>query len=42
MGAGGRRELGAGDIRRALRLYWLADGLLVALLVVAGLVIWRA
>jgi adenosylcobinamide-phosphate synthase len=38
MGAGGRRELGAGDIRRALRLYWTADGLLVAGL--AALVIW--
>jgi adenosylcobinamide-phosphate synthase len=38
MGAGGRRELGAGDIRRALRLYWVADGLLVAGL--AALVIW--
>jgi adenosylcobinamide-phosphate synthase len=30
MGAGGRRELGAADIRRALRLYWVADALLVA------------
>ena len=29
MGAGGRRELGAADIRRALRLYWIADGLLL-------------
>ena len=32
MGAGGRRELGAADIRRALRLYWIADALLIALL----------
>lgn len=30
MGAGGRRALGAADIRRALRLYWVADALLVA------------
>lgn len=37
MGEGGRRELGAADIRRALRLYWVADGLLAALL--AGVVI---
>lgn len=37
MGAGGRRDLGAPDIRRALRLYWVADGLLALLL--AGLVI---
>ena len=29
MGAGGRRELGAADIRRALRLYRVADGLLL-------------
>ncbi|WP_334176328.1 adenosylcobinamide-phosphate synthase CbiB [Pseudoxanthobacter sp.] len=32
MGAGGRRELGAADIRQALRLFWLADGLMVALI----------
>lgn len=37
MGEGGRRELAAVDIRRALRLYWVADGLLAALL--AGVVI---
>ena len=45
MGAGGRRELGAADIRRALRLYWVADALLVAALlgaVLAGALIWRA
>ncbi len=29
MGAGGRRELGAADIRAALRLYRVADGLLL-------------
>jgi adenosylcobinamide-phosphate synthase len=40
MGAGGRRALRAADIRRALRLYWLADGLLVALVGVAALVTW--
>lgn len=32
MGRGGRRDLGAGDIRRALRLYWVADALLIGLL----------
>lgn len=37
MGAGGRRELGPADIRRALTLYWVADALLVATL--GGLVI---
>jgi adenosylcobinamide-phosphate synthase len=31
MGEGGRRELIAEDIRRALRLYWTADLLLVGL-----------
>jgi adenosylcobinamide-phosphate synthase len=31
MGEGGRREADAGDIRRALRLYWAADLLLIAL-----------
>ena len=35
MGAGGRRELDAADIRRALALYWVADALMVGLL--AGL-----
>jgi adenosylcobinamide-phosphate synthase len=41
MGAGGRRDLGPGDIRRALRLYWVADGLMAAGL--AGVVvIWLA
>lgn len=38
MGRGGRRDLGPADIRRALRLYWTADALLVALL--AAGVIW--
>ncbi len=40
MGAGGRRELGAADIRRALRLYRVADGLLLALVGAVALVIW--
>lgn len=31
MGAGGRRDLTAADIRKALKLYWTADVLLVAL-----------
>ncbi|TKT79069.1 adenosylcobinamide-phosphate synthase CbiB [Aquamicrobium sp. LC103] len=35
MGEGGRREAGASDIRRALRLFYMADNLLIAL---AGLV----
>jgi adenosylcobinamide-phosphate synthase len=38
MGSGGRRALEAADIRRALRLYWVADGLLAALLVAAVIV----
>jgi adenosylcobinamide-phosphate synthase len=41
MGAGGRRELRAADIRRAVRLYWIADGLLIALLTAGVLVTWR-
>jgi adenosylcobinamide-phosphate synthase len=40
MGAGGRRELGAADIRAALRLYRVADGLLLALLAGVAAVIW--
>lgn len=32
MGSGGRRDLDAADIRRALRLYWRADMLLIALI----------
>ena len=31
MGAGGRRDLGAPDVRRALRLYRVADALLIGL-----------
>jgi adenosylcobinamide-phosphate synthase len=38
MGIGGRRDLGPGDVRRALRLYWVADALLLAAL--AAAVIW--
>jgi adenosylcobinamide-phosphate synthase len=42
MGAGGRRELAAADIRRALQLYRVADLLLVALLgIAAGAFIWH-
>ncbi len=37
MGAGGRRELGAADIRRALKLYWIADGLLIGLVAALAL-----
>lgn len=36
MGEGGRREANSGDIRRALKLYWTADGLLIVLLAVAA------
>ncbi|HET9069600.1 MAG TPA: adenosylcobinamide-phosphate synthase CbiB [Amaricoccus sp.] len=41
MGRGGRRELGPGDIRRALRLYWVADLLLMAGLAGVALILWR-
>lgn len=41
MGAGGRRTLGAADVRTALRLYRIADGLLLALLAGLVLVTWR-
>lgn len=37
MGEGGRRGLSSADIRRALRLYWIADGVLVVM--VGGLAI---
>lgn len=36
MGAGGRRELNSGDIRRALALYRVADALLIALTALLG------
>jgi adenosylcobinamide-phosphate synthase len=41
MGEGGRREANAADIRRALKLYWTADLLLVALFGALALVIWQ-
>lgn len=44
MGAGGRREAAAADIRRALRLYTLADALLIALVGAVALALsahWR-
>lgn len=37
MGEGGRRDAKAADIRRALRLFWTADILLIALLGITGL-----
>ncbi len=40
MGRGGRRDLDAADIRRALRLYWIADALLIAVLAAVAIVIW--
>jgi adenosylcobinamide-phosphate synthase len=36
MGEGGRREVAAADIRRALKLFWVADVLLMALLAIVG------
>ena len=39
MGQGGRRDATSADIRRALRLYWTADILLVALAGVLALVV---
>jgi adenosylcobinamide-phosphate synthase len=39
MGEGGRRDLRSSDIRRALRLYWIADWLLVAISGVVALAI---
>lgn len=42
MGAGGRRDLGPADIRRALRLYWVADGLLALGLGAVALAAWLA
>ncbi len=42
MGAGGRREATTADIRRALKLYWFADALLISLWGAMALaVIWR-
>jgi adenosylcobinamide-phosphate synthase len=40
MGAGGRRELGPDDIRRALRLYRVADALLAATLGAVVIATW--
>lgn len=42
MGEGGRREANAVDIRRALRLYWTADVLLVALIGAVAVLAWLA
>lgn len=39
MGEGGRREAKAADIRRALLLYWWADGLLIGIMGAAA-VVW--
>lgn len=39
MGEGGRREARPGDIRRALKLYWLADTLMVATIGVLAVVL---
>lgn len=40
MGEGGRREVTSSDIRRALRLFWAADILLIAGLGIVGLVLF--
>jgi adenosylcobinamide-phosphate synthase len=37
MGEGGRREVTPADIRRALKLFWMADVLLMAALGAVGL-----
>lgn len=37
MGEGGRAEVTSSDIRRALRLYWVADTLLIGLFGVIAL-----
>ncbi|WP_353645566.1 adenosylcobinamide-phosphate synthase CbiB [Mesorhizobium sp. WSM2239] len=42
MGEGGRRDASASDIRMALRLYWAADLILVALFGLIGLAIFMA
>ena len=39
MGAGGRREATANDIRRALRLYRIADAMLIAVIGVVAAVL---
>jgi adenosylcobinamide-phosphate synthase len=39
MGEGGRREVTAADIRRALRLFWMADVLLMVGLAVIGIAV---
>jgi adenosylcobinamide-phosphate synthase len=39
MGEGGRREVTAADIRRALKLFWMADVLLMAALGVLGIIL---
>ncbi|WP_432288118.1 adenosylcobinamide-phosphate synthase CbiB [Aminobacter sp. BA135] len=40
MGAGGRRDANARDIRAALRLYWTADAILVGAIGLIGFAIW--
>ncbi|MEO5322516.1 adenosylcobinamide-phosphate synthase CbiB [Mesorhizobium sp. CC13] len=40
MGAGGRRDANASDIRAALRLYWTADAILVGAIGAVGLAMW--
>ncbi len=40
MGEGGRRDLTSADIRRALRLYWIADAILVAAAGLATAIVW--
>jgi adenosylcobinamide-phosphate synthase len=42
MGESGRREANALDIRKALKLYWAADLILVTLFGAAGFVIHLA
>ena len=40
MGEGGRAAVTSADIRQALRLYWTADMLLIALFGALALLMW--
>lgn len=40
MGEGGRADVGSDDIRRALKLYWTADSLLIGLAGLLSLAVW--
>jgi adenosylcobinamide-phosphate synthase len=42
MGAGGRRGATAADIRRALRLYWTADWVMIGVIAMISVAVWMA